>query len=437
MTASANWNEGGLKLTGGQLFEPGKGLISNPGLLVRNGRIEAVGEQAQAAESAATLDAAGQVIAPGFIDLCCNLREPGNGQKGNIASETRAAAHGGFTTVCASPETSPVNDSGAVTNLILDSVASRGVVRVLPIGAITRGLDGDMLSDMAGLKAAGCVAVGNGSRGVRNARILRRCMAYAQTFGLTVMFSPENTALAADGYAHDGQVTTRLGLLGIPEVAETAAVMEMLLLAEETGVRLHLSQLSCARSVEMLAQARDRGVKVTADVAMHQLAFTESALAGFDSRFHVRPPLRGEADRQALVAGVRDGVIDAIVSQHQPHDSAAKQAPLPATEPGLSSIESVLSLGLELVQNHELELPDLLRALTAGPAAVLGREVALTAGAAADLCLFDPDGHWQPSAATLLSAGRHAPVLDRALRGDVKLTLVAGRTAWQAPGTPL
>ena len=306
-------------------------------------------------------------------------------RKGNIASETRAAAHGGFTTVCASPETSPVNDSGAVTNLILDSVASRGVVRVLPIGAITRGLDGDMLSDMAGLKAAGCVAVGNGSRGVRNARILRRCMAYAQTFGLTVMFSPENTALAADGYAHDGQVTTRLGLLGIPEVAETAAVMEMLLLAEETGVRLHLSQLSCARSVEMLAQARDRGVKVTADVAMHQLVFTESALAGFDSRFHVRPPLRGEADRQALVAGVRDGVIDAIVSQHQPHDSAAKQAPLPATEPGLSSIESVLSLGLELVQNHELELPDLLRALTAGPAAVLGREVALTAGAAAGL----------------------------------------------------
>jgi len=437
MTASANWNEGGLKLTGGQLFEPGKGLISNPGLLVRNGRIEAVGAQAQAAEGAATLDAAGQVIAPGFIDLCCNLREPGNGQKGNIASETRAAAHGGFTTVCASPETSPVNDSGAVTNLILDSVASRGVVRVLPIGAITRGLDGDMLSDMAGLKAAGCVAVGNGSRGVRNARILRRCMAYAQTFGLTVMFSPENTALAADGYAHDGQVTTRLGLLGIPEVAETAAVMEMLLLAEETGVRLHLSQLSCARSVEMLAQARDRGVKVTADVAMHQLVFTESALAGFDSRFHVRPPLRGEADRQALVAGVRDGVIDAIVSQHQPHDSAAKQAPLPATEPGLSSIESVLSLGLELVQNHELELPDLLRALTAGPAAVLGREVALTAGAAADLCLFDPDGHWQPSAATLLSAGRHAPVLERALPGEVKLTLVAGRTAWQAPGTPL
>lgn len=434
MTLSANWSEVGLKLTNGQLFEPGKGLISNPGLLIRKGRIEAVGKQAQAVEGVATLDASGHVIAPGFIDLCCNLREPGNGQKGNIASETRAAAHGGFSTVCASPETSPVNDSGAVTNLILDRAVSRGVVRVLPIGAITRGLDGDMLSDMAGLKAAGCVAVGNGSRGVSNARILRRCMAYAQTFGLTVMFRPENTALAADGYAHDGKVTTRLGLLGIPEVAETAAVMEMLLLAEETGVSLHLSQLSCARSVEMLAQARDRGVKVTADVAMHQLVFTESALAGFDSRFHVRPPLRGETDRQALVAGVRDGLIDAIVSQHQPHDSAAKQAPLAATEPGLSSIESVLSLGLELVQKKELGLPDLLRALTTGPAAVLGREAALTAGAPADLCLFDPDGQWQPSATTLLSAGKHAPVLDRFLPGEIKLTLVAGRAAWQASG---
>ena len=434
---SANAPGLSLKITGGRLFDGLGGEQDNAAILIRDGHIVALGDEAIRAPADETVRADDWVIAPGFVDLSCNLREPGNGQKGNIASETRAAAHGGFTTVCASPETSPVNDSGAVTNLILDSVASRGVVRVLPIGAITRGLDGDMLSDMAGLKAAGCVAVGNGSRGVRNARILRRCMAYAQTFGLTVMFSPENTALAADGYAHDGQVTTRLGLLGIPEVAETAAVMEMLLLAEETGVRLHLSQLSCARSVEMLAQARDRGVKVTADVAMHQLVFTESALAGFDSRFHVRPPLRGESDRQALVAGVRDGVIDAIVSQHQPHDSAAKQAPLPATEPGLSSIESVLSLGLELVQNHELELPDLLRALTAGPAAVLGREVALTAGSAADLCLFDPDGHWQPSAATLLSAGRHAPVLERALPGEVKLTLVAGRTAWQAPGTPL
>ncbi|WP_029655148.1 dihydroorotase [Marinobacter daepoensis] len=425
-------NDNGLKLTGGQLFDPERGLVANPGLLIRNGRIDEIGASVQEAEAGSEMNADGHVIAPGFIDLCCNLREPGNGQKGNIASETRAAAHGGFTTVCASPETSPVIDSGAVTNLILDGAASRGAVRVLPIGAITRGLEGELLSDMAGLSAAGCVAVGNGSRGVRNARILRRCMAYAQTFGLTVMFSPENSALAADGYAHDGQVATRLGLLGIPEVAETAAVMEMLLLAEETGVRLHLSQLSCARSVDMLAEARQRGVSVTADVAMHQLAFTEEALSGFDSRFHVRPPLRSESDRQALVAGVRAGILDAIVSQHQPHDSAAKQAPLPATEPGLSSIESVLSLGLELVDRGELELSGLLAALTTGPARVLGRHFALQKGALADLCVFDPRSRWLPSSQTLVSAGLHAPVMDRSLPGVVKLTLVEGREAWRA-----
>ncbi|GGC65499.1 dihydroorotase [Marinobacter halophilus] len=432
MSGSQQHDSSSLIVTGGTLFDGRGQQITNPGLLIRGGKVAALGASALGAEAAREFDASGCVISPGFVDLCCNLREPGNGQKGNIETETRAAAHGGFTTVCASPETSPVNDSGAVTHLIREGAASRGVINVLPVGAITRGLEGDLLSDMAGLKSAGCVAVGNGSRGVRNARILRRCMAYAQTFGLTVMFSPENQALAADGYAHDGQVATRLGLLGIPEVAETTAVMEMLLLAEETGVRLHLSQLSCARSVEMLAGARQRGIQVTADVAMHQLVFTEQALAGFDSRFHVRPPLRSEADRQALLAGVRDGVIDAIVSQHQPHDSAAKQAPLPATEPGLSSIESTLSLGLKLVTAGQLSLDCLLTALTAGPARVVGRSAELSEGAPADLCIFDPDGHWVPSAHTLISAGRHAPLFGVELPGQVKLTLVSGQVAWTA-----
>ncbi|MBE0485682.1 dihydroorotase family protein [Marinobacter sp.] len=432
MSGSQQHDSASLKITGGTLFDGVGEPITNPGLLIRDGKIAAIGASALDVGVDREFDAEGCVIAPGFVDLCCNLREPGNGQKGNIASETRAAAHGGFTTVCASPETSPVNDSGAVTHLIREGAASRGVVKVLPIGAITRGLEGELLSDMEGLKNAGCVAVGNGSRGVRNARILRRCMAYAQTFGLTVMFSPENQALAADGYAHDGQIATRLGLLGIPEVAETAAVMEMLLLAEETGVRLHLSQVSCARSVEMLVDARKRGIQVTADVAMHQLVFTETSLASFDSRFHVRPPLRSEADRRALLAGVRDGVIDAIVSQHQPHDSAAKQAPLPATEPGLSSIESVLSLGLQLVAAGELSLPCLLGALTRGPAGVLNRSAQLAVGAPADLCVFNPDGRWTPSTRTLMSAGIHAPLVGIALPGEMKLTLVDGRVAWSA-----
>ena len=439
MKLSSHLPAGSVKIMGGQLYRGATAtsagvLEANPGVLIKNGRIAALGPDALAQAADETLTAENCIVSPGFLDLCCNLREPGNGQKGNMASETRAAAHGGFTSVCAAPDTSPVNDSGAVTSLIRDMAVRRALVRVLPIGAVTRGLQGELLSDMAGLQKAGCVALGNASRGLRNARVLRRCMSYARTFGLTLMLNPENQALAADGYAHDGLVTTRLGLLGIPQVAETTAVMEMILLAQETGVRLHLSQLSCARSVDMLAEARQRGIQVTAYVAMHQLAFTEDALSGFDSRFHVRPPLRSERDRQALVAGVRDGVIDAIVSQHQPHESAAKQAPLEASEPGLSSIEVALSLGLERVAANELSLPQLLRALTAGPAAVLGQSAAsnagLGAGAVADLCIFNPDQSWCPGLGTLVSAGGNGPVLERVMPGVVHYTLVGGHQAW-------
>jgi dihydroorotase len=422
-----------LALVGGRLAATDEEVT----LVIREGRIASVGRPEPDQKAEQIVDISGCLVSPGFVDLCCNLREPGNGQKGNIASESRAAAHGGFTTLCASPETSPVNDSGAVTNLILDVSAKRSSVRILPIGAITRGLAGELLSDMAGLSGAGCVALGNGSRPVSNARVLRRCMAYAQTFGLTVMFSPENQALAADGYAHDGLVASRLGLLGIPEVAETAAVMEMLLLAEETGVRLHLSQLSCARSVDMLNDARQRGIAVTADVAMHQLLFTETALAGFDSRYHVRPPLRGEGDRLALIAGVRDGVIDAITSQHLPHDSAAKQAPLAATEPGLSTIETTLSMGLILVERGELSRQQLCRALTEGPASVIGRPAVIEPGAPADLCVFDPGAYWTPSARSLCSVGLHHPFPSGSapavsLPGVVRLTLCNGESVWSS-----
>ena len=428
MSNTTEQSSSSLALVGGRLATTGEDIA----LVIRDGKIAELAAPGTVPKAERTIDVSGCLISPGFVDLCCNLREPGNGQKGNIASESRAAAHGGFTTLCASPETSPVNDSGAVTNLILDVAAKRSLVRILPVGAITRGLEGELLSDMAGLSGAGCVALGNGSRPVRNARVLRRCMAYAQTFGLTVMFTPENQALAADGYAHDGLVASRLGLLGIPEVAETAAVMEMLLLAEETGVRLHLSQLSCARSVEMLVEARRRGIAVTADVAIHQLVFTDSALSGFDSRFHVRPPLRSEGDRQALIAGVREGVIDAITSQHQPHDSAAKQAPLAATEPGLSTIETTLSMGLMLVKRGELSQQQLLKALTVGPAAVIGRQAVIESGSAADLCVFDPDAAWAPSASTLCSVGLHHPFPSGSLPGVVRLTLCNGVLAWSS-----
>ncbi|BES73704.1 dihydroorotase [Marinobacter nanhaiticus D15-8W] len=424
-------NHPSLRIENGRLIDPATGLDVVQSLLIRDGKIAATGAEADAAGADAVIDASGGLIVPGFIDLYCNLREPGNGQKGSIASETRAAVRGGFTTVCAAPDSSPINDSSAITHLILDVAERDAPIRVLPLGAATKGLSGELLSDMVGLSNAGCVALSNGSAPLVNARVLRRCMAYAKTFNMTLMLHPQNRSLAADGFAHDGLVTARLGLLGIPEVAETASVMEMILLAEETGVRLHLSQLSCARSVEMVSDARARGVPVTADVAMHHLVLTEEALAGFDSRFHVEPPLRSEADRKGLIEGVRSGAISAIVSQHQPHDPAAKNAPLGDTEPGLSSIESVLSMGLVLVENGELDLGSLVRALTTGPAEVLGLAApGLGKGQVADLGWIDPQANWTPKTDSLFSAGKHAPILNETLKGLVNQVWRAGQSVY-------
>lgn len=413
----------------GELAEPTSVLVSDD-------RVGLIGEEARVSDAEEVIDGSGQWLLPGLWDLNCQLREPGPDRKGSIATETRAAARGGFTTVCAMPDTSPINDSGAVTNLINDLSHRDGAVRVLPIGAMTRGLEGERLSDMVGLTGAGCVAVSNAGYPATSARILRRCMAYARTFDLLLYLQPENASLAAGGCAHDGAVAARLGLPGIPPVAETTAVNELLMLAEETGVRLHLGPLSCARSVELIREARTRDLPVTADVAIHHLVYTEERVNGYDGIFHCLPPLRSEMDRRALIAGVESGVIDAICSQHRPEDVAAKLAPFAETAPGLSCVETVLAMGLGLVQRGELSRRRLLQALTTGPARVLGRAAEpLTKGASADLCLFDPEHQWEVSAASLLSTGKNAPAMGEVLTGDASLTLVEGREVYRRSDT--
>ena len=402
-------------------------------VVLSEGVITAIGPGQAAAPPSVTIDGQGFRLIPGLIDLACHLREPGPDRKGSIATETLAAARGGFTTVCTSPDSSPVNDSGAVTHLILDVASRQGAVRVLPVGAMTRSLGGELLSDMASLVSSGCVALGQGIHGVRDARTLRRCMSYARTFGIPLFLQAENKALAAEGCAHEGLVATRLGLPGIPEVAETVAVSEMLLLAEETGVQLHLAQISSGRSVELLRTAQARGTAVTADVSISHLVYNDSRLQGYDSRFHLRPPLRSESNRLALCEGVNDGTITAIVSQHLPHESEAKQAPFGETEPGLSTVEVTLSLGLQLVCQGDLEEQALIRALTAGPASVLGREVPeVSIQGIADLCLVDTQASWQVSAEALLSRGKHSPALGESVPGVVQATWVKGALVYQA-----
>ncbi|XOZ32761.1 dihydroorotase [Halomonadaceae bacterium KBTZ08] len=404
-------------------------------VLVADGRIAGVGSELSGERAERVVDGTGQWLLPGLIDLNCLLPEPGSDRTGSIESETRAAARGGFTTVCTTPDTSPVNDSGAVTHLVLDVAQRQGHTRVLPVGALTRGLAGERLSDMAGLTRAGCVALGNGGYTAASARVLRRCMAYAHTFGIRLFLQPENASLASEGCAHDGLVAARLGLPGIPEVAETTAVSELLMLAEETGASLHIGPLSCARSVALVRAAKEAGHSVTAEVGITHLVATEDAIEGYNGTFHCRPPLRSEADRRALLEGVESGVIDAIVSQHRPSDEAAKLAPFPETEPGLSTVESTLSLGMERVAAGELSQRALLRALTTGPAQVLGLDTPTIAeNAVADLTLVDPRRTWAPAARTLFSAGPHLPVMDRALPGRVTLTAVDGRIRHEDEG---
>ncbi len=411
-----------LRLTGGRVIDPATGLDKVTDVIVENGRITAWGEAAAARAGLENCDAAGRWIVPAFVDACARLREPGPKLNGSIASETRAARAGGFLHLAVPPDTSPVIDSGAIASLIIEKAEDAGHARAYPIGALTRGLEGKTLSNMASLKAAGCIGVGQARESVTNVESLLRCLEYAATLGLTVFFAPEEKSLSG-GCAHDGFMAARLGLPGIPDIAETVALATQILLVEQTGVRAHFGQLSAKASVELIRIAKDKGLPVTADVSMHQLHLTDAAIDGFNSLAHVRPPFRSEADREALREGVRTGVIDAICSDHQPLNAAAKLAPFPGTEPGISSLETVLPLGLKLVREGVLTEQQLFRALSFNPARILGLPGGDLAVEGAGVLLLDPAAAWAVNAETLLSAGKNTPFLHQAMVGRVELCL--------------
>lgn len=407
-----------IRYTGARLIDPASGLDQVRDVVIANGRVHADGVALPVSETRA---ADGHWITPAFVDLCARLREPGSKLHGTIASETRAAAAGGFRHVVLPPDTHPVIDHGALATQVIEKAHAAGHARVYPIGALTRGLEGKALAGMGGLKSAGCVGVGQARHAVNSMETLLRCLEYAGSLGLTVFFSPEEASLAA-GSAHDGFMAARLGLVGIPATAETVALASTLLLVEQTGVRAHFGQLSCKASVELIRIAKDRGLPVTADVAMHQLHLTDAAIDGFNAMAHVRPPLRREIDRQALIAGVRDGIIDAICSDHQPLNAAAKLAPFAEALPGMSTLETVLPLGLALVNAGELTALRLIEALTLAPARVLGLEVGRL-DADSGVLLIDPQARWTVAADTLLSTGKNSYFIGHELQGRVSATL--------------
>lgn len=420
-----------LLIRGGRVVDPANRIDRVADLCIVDGRIQAIDTPPSGFRADHTLDASGKVVCPGLVDMAARLREPGQTYKGSIASETAAAVAGGITTVCLPPDTQPVIDIPSVVQLVRRRAEQAELARVAPLGALTQGLGGQLLSEMAALYEAGCPAMSDGGKPVANSRVLRRALEYAGSFKLPVLLTPKDPWLSDGGLMHEGPVASRLGLPGLPEAAETAALARDLALVEQTGTRTHFCRLSTARGADWLSRARREGLPVTADVAAHQLFLTEMDLWDFNSTCRVDPPLRSQRDRDALRRAVLDGTITVLCSDHQPHDPDAKLAPFAATEPGVSAIDSLLALVLRLADEEAMALPDALALVTCNPARVLGLTVGtLSPGAPADVCVFDPDAVWWLTPETMRSQGKNSPFLGWEFTGRVTHTLVAGRLVY-------
>ncbi len=405
-------------LKGGQLTD-GRTPLELTDVQISEGKITALGRMPEGAEHQ---DITGCLLLPALTDLSAHLCS-----LNRVPQELQAAVAGGYAQVLLMPDTLPVLDNPATVAAYQERFLSAGGVRLLPVGALTRALQGQSLSNMAALRAAGCMAVSQWRAPMASPETLLRCLQYAVSQQLPVFFSPEEASLA-QGCVHEGLMATRLGLPGIPGTAETVALATQLLLVAQTGSRAHFGQLSTAGSVQLIAWAKRQGLPITADVSVHQLLLTDAAIDGFNTLAHVRPPLRTEADRQALLQGVREGVIDAIASDHCPLDSSARRAPFAATLPGISAWDAALSLGYQLVLQQELTLQQLVHAMAVRPCQVVGQAApALAVGAVADVLVFDPQQRWVLSAATMRSLGQNTPFIGQELTGKVRQLWLAGK----------
>ena len=417
-----------IEIRSGRIVDPVNRLDRVGSVYVSEGKILSIFDQPADFQADRVIDADGQIVCPGFIDMSARLREPGASHKATIRSESLAATSAGVTTLCIPPDTRPVIDTTAVVELLHDKALQAGYQQLLPIGALTRNLDGSELSSMHALKRAGCIAVSNARRPVSNLLVLRRAMEYAASHDLLLVYQPQDFFLSNNGCAHEGRVATRYGLPGIPETAETIAMAQCLELALQTGCRVHFSQLSCSRSVRMLRQAREKQVNLSADVAIHQLHLTDADMQPFDSAYHVIPPFRSQADKRELRAGIADGTINAICSDHQPHDIDAKLGAFPETEAGVSSLETLLPLLLRLVDDKTLDLQQGIATLTSNPAGILQLDAGtLTPGSAADICIFDPEQSWIINELNWKSTGQNTPFWHQPMKGRVTTTVQAGK----------
>jgi dihydroorotase len=415
-------------LRGGRVVDPAADLDAAADVLISDGKIAAVGAGLRGPDGGRVIELRGLLVVPGLVDLHTHLREPGQEYKEDIASGSRAAAAGGYTSVCPMPNTVPVNDNRAVTELMLRRAREVDGVRLFPVGAISRGLAGDSLSEMGELKDAGIVAVSDDGKPVMNAELMRRALEYARTFGLPVVQHAEDTSLSAGGAMAEGAVATRVGLPGQPAEAESVMVARDLLLVERTGARYHVAHVSTAQTVRLVREAKKRGLPVTCEVTPHHLTLTDEACSGYDTSTKCAPPLRSDADRAALREALTDGTIDAIATDHAPHSLVEKDLEFDQAAFGMIGLETALPLALAMQNEAGLTLKQVIALLTCRAARVFGLPVGtLAVNAHADLAVIDPTREWKLDPTGLQSKSRNTPFGGWSLRGRAVLTVCGGR----------
>jgi dihydroorotase len=421
-----------VQIENGRLIDPAKGVESKQDVFIAAGKIVALGKPPAGFRAERTIDAARLVVCPGLIDLSARLREPGFEYKATLESEMQAAVAGGVTSLVCPPDTDPPQDEPGLVEMLKHRAKSLNLAHVYPLGALTWKLGGERLTEMVVLRDAGCVAFSHADTPLADTQVLWRALQYAATFGIAVWLRPQDGFLARGGVAHDGEVATRLGLAGIPAFAETVALSTILQLQRATRTRVHLCRLSTAEGVAMVREAKKEGLPLTCDIGAHHAHLSEIDLGYFDSHCHVVPPLRSLRDRDALRAGLADGTVDAICSDHAPVDEDAKQLPFAESEPGATGLELLLPLTLKWAEEARVALPQALATVTSRPAAILGVNAgSLAVGKDADLCVFDPDARVRITADFLRSQGKNTPFIGCELPGGVRYTLVGGQVVYE------
>lgn len=423
-----------LHIKNGRVIDPANKIDAQQDIFIAEGRIAGVGKPPAGFSAEQTIDATGLVVSPGFVDLSVRLREPGYEYKATLESELQAALAGGITSLLCPPDTDPVLDEPGLVEMLVHRARILNQSHVYPLGALTVGLKGQELTEMAELTEAGCVGFSQAEETIENSTVLLRAMQYAQTFGYTVWLRPQDPHLGKGGTAHSGPLASRLGLSGVPVISETIALHTIFELMRNTGARVHLCRISSAAGIALVRTAKAEGLAVSCDVGAHHVHLTDNDIGFFDSNARLSPPLRSQRDRDAIRQALEDGTIDAICSDHTPVDDDEKLRPFGEASPGATGLELLLSLTLKWADEHlsaKDKLSVALARITVDAARVAGLSAGhLSIGSVADLCVFDPLARWKVEASAIVSQGKHTPFLGYELQGQVRYTIVSGRLAF-------